>query len=479
MSVRQVVIRNFIKHELGEELEISNSEYDKLLEQVKSEDPGFDPFEYLPTPEGSTEIEHRSGLIWLEKWSPENNDIRQYWNKEDGKVKTPKYDGSSGVIYYSDGKLDSIASMGNKSVGINQTDKLKHLVPNEVSPEISFLRFELLVDSRKYENARGKANGLMNSKYLEDEIDSLVTLVVFQGCDIYGNLIDVNRLRNIPEKYRTPKDAPYFIISPEVQDIELLDERGFSRIVTDNYDFQFCIDGIVYSKDSSYMDNWCYKYDYLLSGITTVNDIYWSETNGEGYTPVLSLEPINLDNKWMYNVSTNGVPNLLYYGCGVGSEIEVAFSKMTIPKIISVKKTTEITFPKCSCGNQLTKDNIQGALIRCMDPECSHKLELRESWMKNYLDDKDEEISDNEYILKHLEWFVFTLLNIPRFNYESKRYNEYESFKVDLYQSIKDKDYEGFNNLIYKNYSMTDSNWDNLVVNSVATINIINKYIHD
>lgn len=490
-KLKNEVIEAFIAHELGMELKYTNSQYDKMLAEVKEAYPDFNPFEYLPLPEGSLECEHRSGLVWLEKWEPEGNDIRQYWFKEKGKIKLPKYDGSSGVIYYTNGKLSHIASMSDKEVGIIQTDKFKEFVPQEVPENISYLRFEELVDVRKYENARGKANGLMNSKYLQDEVDELCTLVVFQGVDINANIIPWEELEsyNLPILLR-PDGRPYFMLSPRVEDIELCSriengidvERGIAHyyklgVHDSTIDFKFCIDGIVYTEDDSYGPNWCYKYDYLTSKEAYVEDISWRETDREGYTSVLVIDPIQIDGKWMYGPSTNGVPKLIEFGCGPGSRVEVAFSKTTIPKVVGVIETAPITYPICPCGNQLSEDDLMGALIRCQKPECSHKLELREQWMEDNLANKGEyaSLTDKEYILMWLEWFVFTFLNIARFNYENNRWYDFDTFSVDLLNSIKNEDDKRFIEIIESNYHMSALMKQDLKINALSTIKTINK----
>lgn len=471
MDNRKEVIEAFIAHELGLPLKYSNSEYDEMLAKVKAEDPSFNPFEYLPVPEDAETITHRSGLVWLEKYTPNNNDIREYWIDEDGKTKMPKYDGSSGVIYYTNGKLSHISSMGDKDTGIIQTNKFIEFVPQEVSEDISFIRFELLVDRRKYEGARGKANGLMNSKYLQDEINELATMVAFEVVKINGESMDWSE---VPSSWNKVRDngIPYFLVSPTVGNIELLDERGFARIKTDDIDFEFCIDGIVITKDKDYnMVPWCYKYDYLVSAKTKVLSHNWYYTNGEGWSCTLNVDPVELDNKMLRSPSSNGINNLLNQGLGVGAEVEVAFSGMTIPKVIRVITPVEPELPKCECDTQLTSDDIYGGVLKCSNPDCHLRYDSRLEWYNN-LEDKSK-----EYLLDNLEYMVCSYLNIARWNWNTKRWNDFDTFKDELLNSILENNYEKFIEVMTNNYGFSYLQECELKLTSKPTIKLLNNIL--
>lgn len=485
MNTKIEVIDAFIKHELGLEVPFTNSVYDAKLALVMEEDKDFNPFNYLPLPEDAEVGEHRSELLWLEKFSTSNNDITEYWNKENGKVKLPKYDGSSLVAYYTNGKLSHILSMSDKYTGVVQTNKFKEFFPSKLSSNISYLQAECLVDVRLYENARGKANGLVNSKWIQEDVEKYTTIVGFRLVDINNEILSWDEVKemNIIPIHRENTTVPKFIISPEVHEIDLV-ERGIGHYISKDktVDFKFCLDGIVYAEDNSWDKPWCYKYDYLYTAKTTVLDIIWSETSSEGFSSVLAVDPVELENKWIYGPSTNGVPKMIELGCGIGSTIEVAFSGLTIPKVINVIEKGPISYPVCFCGKQLSEDNIHGALIKCDDPNCSRKLELRQGWMVDHLNDKpieDEGLSDKEYILKYLEWFVFTYLNIARFNYETCRWHDFSGYESQLLESIMSEDVEGFKQIIYDNYSMTYLRKQDIEINSLSTIKVIKEKLND
>jgi NAD-dependent DNA ligase len=58
---------------------------------------------------------------------------------------SPKYDGSSLIIYYKNGFLDRILTKSSDDFGFDQTYKLKNFVPLEVDPSIESIQCEALV----------------------------------------------------------------------------------------------------------------------------------------------------------------------------------------------------------------------------------------------------------------------------------------------------------------------------------------------
>ena len=476
-ELRNEVIEAFIAHELGNELKYSNSEYDRMLEELKSVEPDFNPFDYLPC--DGDKLEHSVDLNVLTKYSPSDNDIISYWNKEVGKVKTPKYDGSSIVIYYKDGKLSHILSMGDKNTGTVQTDKFRKFVPQEVNKSIRAIRCECLVDVKDYgENARGKANGLVNSKYLQDEVDKLATLICFEGYKEDSTLIPITEL-NLDPIIINGKIK--FAVSPEVDKIDYLD-RGFARVHIGEYSLDCCIDGIVYSVDESWGSSWAYKYDYLTSAVTKVTDIIWNKSPYQGWVPVLEIDPVELDGKMMGRISPGGCNKLLQRQLGIGAEVEVAFSKMTIPQVVKVLKGSPVDLGSCECGHKFTESDIVGGQLKCWNPDCICTQRFTDERLSGYLESKKDEliesgVSEKQEILNDFESFIWWLFNVPRFNYETNRCRRFDLFKDSLYSSIIDKDYDEFYRIITDNYDMTEQNSWEVDRSYKAVLNTLYKYL--
>lgn len=480
----QLVAAN-IAHSSGDNLKMTDREYDELLKEVKSKDASFNPMHYLPVPEGSTTHLHRVGYDELRKFS--TNEISTYWNQESGKIKTPKYDGSSIAIYYVGGRLSHILSMSDKYEGIDQTEKFESLVPQVVDPLVSFIRSEVMVDTRLVDNARGKSNGLVNSKYLQSEVEELVTIVAYSLIDYSGYKMPFNDYRSLLLRttciHRSNKDIPYFLLSPEIHQCELLEKGYASYKDTDaNIDFQFAIDGIVYTEDDSYPVTWAYKYYYLTSAITEVVDISWRETEREGYTSVLVVDTVTLDGKTITNPTTNGVPLLLEKSMGIGSKVEVAFSGTTIPQVISVVSTEKVTLPVCSyCSHQMTEHDIYGSLLKCVNVDCSRKYDLRSRWFTNSMISRTEELNLNnkEYLIKYLEYYLMSYLNVSRFNYDKARLVQFDSIKDQLLADIMEKDVTAISVLIGNSYNWSKLQWKEMLLSLKSTVLTINMFLND
>ena len=101
-----------------------------------------------------------------------------------------KYDGSSIAIYLDPrtGRVKDITTVGNlnlENFGISQIGKLIGFMPKSFSRGIVAIQCEALVDVTKMpegskDKARQKSNGLINSKYLEDEVNQLLTLRAYR-----------------------------------------------------------------------------------------------------------------------------------------------------------------------------------------------------------------------------------------------------------------------------------------------------------
>lgn len=468
-NLKNQVIDSFVRHELGEHLVMSDKLYDEKLAQILKEDPNFNIFEFAPNRNDGEYIQHRSGIQSIMKYY--THDIKEKWTYEEGHHKLPKYDGSSIVIYYTNGKLDNIVSMSDKDLGVDQTSKFKNFVPQSVDPIISFIRCECLIDARLEDNARGKANGLVNSKNMQDEVEDLASLVAFTAHDINGDQLPFEEFAKL-SKYNKVREngIPYFFRSLEVQQLGY--EDGFTMYQDAHVNFRFAIDGIVY-----YNEGYAYKYDYINSAFSTVRSINWDETERELLFPTVSIDPVDLG-ATIRNPSTNGVKKLLEFDISEGSVVEVCRSGETIPKIINVVKSTGVKFPTCQyCGHEFTIDDIVGNGLLCPDPDCPRKYQLRTEWINGWIaGDSLENVI--EYTKNNLEEIFFYYSNVQRFNYEYYRLGKKEVIDPEFKKFFENGDLEGFMAFIGDNYQWSDLQWYDFTVKCKSTFTIIRKLIN-
>lgn len=476
MNRLNLLIRAFVAHEMGEPKLMSDPAYDALLSEVKASHPDFNIFDYLPIKNEDEEVKHRSGLIELNKeyW----HELDSIWNSEEETL--PKYDGSSLVIYYTLGKLVNIVSMRDKDYGIDQTEKFREFVPLEVPENISYLRAECLVDTRLMDNARGKANGLVNSKYLQGEIEELASLVCFSGCYIDGTKIPYNELRKLHTlEIIREGGLPKFMISKLTRELDLVG-RGECGLTNGKYDFRFAIDGVVW-----YNTDYAAKYDYINSAVTTVIDINWNETGKEGFFPTVSVEPVELEGKWISTPSSNGVPVLVDLGIGVGATVEVVFSGTTIPKIINVLDPRDPEPPTCPyCSEVLDFDtHLFGSTLRCTNPDCARKRSFRYEMIMEWLNWDPTNEKEVERLENHIKTNIFedfmTLCNIPRLNFFNKLNVSVEEANAGLKAIIEkpestESDIDEYLNSIM---NLSDLQESNMWIVLRATLNIYRELL--
>lgn len=475
IDLKNEVIRAFKAHELGQELLMSDKLYDSKLAIIKQNDPEFNIFDYQEfNPDEEGRFPHRPGLVDLEKTHIHN--IEDYWKPaENGEHNLPKWDGSSIAIYYTNGRLSHILSMSDKEYGIDKTERFKSFVPHKVSDNISIIRCECLIDVRDIDNARGKANGLVNSKYLEDEIEQLACLVAFSGIDLNGNKIPYEELREALLYKFSLRDngRPYFICSKLVEELQLL-ERGVAGFQDSHYDYQFAIDGVV-----NYEQNTALKYDYISSAISEVIDVHWNETEREGFFPVLEIDPVELEGKTITNPSTNGLNNYINQRLGLGAKVEVAFSGTTIPKVVGILEEAEPTLPKCPyCGRQLrVPDDQYGSVLKCSNPHCEGKLNLRRGWLEgieDWYEPKDQTVY--EHLSNNLEAYLLGFLNLARWNYEDKKFGSFNKELIEQY--ILDNNVPLIQEQIYNNYKLSELQSYEFELNLPATVQILSEVMN-
>lgn len=475
IDLKNEVIRAFKAHELGQELLMSDKLYDSKLAIIKQNDPEFNIFDYQEfNPDEEGRFPHRPGLVDLEKTHIHN--IEDYWKPaENGEHNLPKWDGSSIAIYYTNGRLSHILSMSDKEYGIDKTERFKSFVPHKVSDNISIIRCECLIDVRDIDNARGKANGLVNSKYLEDEIEQLACLVAFSGIDLNGNKIPYEELREALMYKFSLRDngRPYFICSKLVEELQLL-ERGVAGFQDSHYDYQFAIDGVV-----NYEQNTALKYDYISSAISEVIDVHWNETEREGFFPVLEIDPVELEGKTITNPSTNGLNNYINQRLGLGAKVEVAFSGTTIPKVVGILEEAEPTLPKCPyCGRQLrVPDDQYGSVLKCSNPHCEGKLNLRRGWLEgieDWYEPKDQTVY--EHLSNNLEAYLLGFLNLARWNYEDKKFGSFNKELIEQY--ILDNNVQLIQEQIYNNYKLSELQSYEFELNLPATVQVLSEVMN-
>lgn len=298
-----------------------------------------------------------------------------------------KYDGCAVEAHYSKtGKLDKILGTPDEEFGFIRTEKFwdffPHQLPDSIAGKISRIFGEVLVDAQPYgQLARNKANGLCNSKNLQNDIETEALVRVY-NVEFYNkedwNLKNLrSALEKLPVITRTIDNikVAVFDIAEQLSDEQVSGEplvweepyNGYKKL-------QLQVDGyVVYCDEGPY----AFKMYYTDHKDVKVKSIEWTYnwTNGS-YVPVLNFDTVMINDKKTSKCSTGGVPNMLKLKMGVGSIVRVIMSGGTIPKVIKVLEESEVyQYPTCECGAKLSEKNLMGSVLKCGNLLCIRKVD--------------------------------------------------------------------------------------------------------
>lgn len=417
------------RYYLGQETGMSDKEYDTARAKFKIET-GKDIFSFLAF--DGIEVGHRhledlrkdiiDGDLTgpIKKFLIENGIDPENILGNVGHL-SPKYDGCSLVGYYSeDGFRQRILSGDN---GLDRTDKLKHCFPEKVTPGIFSIQAEALVDWKTQlngeeikEGARQKANGLVNSKYLQDEVNELITVRAYK-INYYDGVYDYERmsidLSNLPQ-IKNDKGRILFWHTDIFQPNAIPQEPMVS-LLSGN----FVIDGVVVYTKSGVQG---FKFYYTEWKDTVITNIEYNQSGRLGYFPTAIYESVQLNGTWCSKASLGSMSNMMELGVGIGAKVRIAKAGATIPQIIKVLEKSDVyNEPKCNCcGKQLSvKDSLFGSVLKCTNIDCQSKIDRLTEHMNWFIKEKKLTITNVEELKTALisEYFMFfgDLLFIDRF----------------------------------------------------------------
>ena len=348
---------------------ISDEEYDALLAEAQKQDPGFSIFDHVKY-EGVeyTAAKHPYPFEPLGKIKiyPGFN-INQ--KLVDGDIVIPKYDGCSIRAYYNpkSGELMRIMTRSNEFTGIIQTEKLRNKVPERV-PEnegILTIDFEALTPKEAYgDSCRMKSNGLINSKYQQQEVDENVRLVPFKITFEKDN--PNNNLEYLDQMSKVFKrDIDFYVFkNEEIESVSKAEiELGGKTYPIDGF--------VIRGRQRSYI----FKYYYTESRITTIRRINWNISPYGFWIPKAEFDMVRIGGSNIHQSSVGSVDTMIGGGIGVGAKVEIILSGMTIPKIVRViSKSTLATqkdqfcIPDCPLCHHELKYHTTG--YYCSNEDC-------------------------------------------------------------------------------------------------------------
>ena len=363
-----------------------------------------------------------------------------------------KVDGISCRVHYGyDGVFESATTRGDGTYGIDVTEKVRHIVPANISWKnpvdirgelvITYKEFKGYFEPHGFKNPRNACAGIMNAKELDTESCGHIAFVPYE---IMGGEIS---------KIKQFTTLVYMGFRPAWNEVVSADEPDFVAKLceTASQNFDYPTDGLVICP-CEYMqelDEYRPKRQKAFklnqeSGWTEILDVEWGNPSKDGrMTPVAVLEGVEIAGSTIAHVTLNNLDWMGVNEVRIGSHVLICKSGDVIPKIIKVDneghKTTEIVPPEfCPvCGAKLTtRDDVD---ICCPNEDCdSRKYEQVLTFITN--------LGIQHVSRATLEdWKLTSVEKLLNFNPDSKY-----KLQVRFARDLKDKMYNASEDNLFK-----------------------------
>ena len=366
--------------------EISNYEFDQLVEKLREKKPGSKILGEIGSDIGGRfkKVRHETPMLSLDKAYDEKT-MQDWAGKFDGKIiASPKIDGCAVAIKYdANGKLVQGATRGSGTVGedISANIKFVSAVPQQIHLKNVEVRGEIYMPlsvfkrySADFANPRNLAAGAIKQKDPKKTGEYNLSFWAY-------DLLEVGT-RDETEKRKLLKEDGFPVIEWKLIDksgIQDAFEEYFKR--RDSFDYE--MDGVVYKvNDISEQERLgvtahhprcaiAYKFQGD-SGITVLKDVEWSVARTGVITPVGIVEPVELSGAMVSRVSLHNYGLMKKLGLSRGAKVLMMRRGGVIPNLESVAENGRGEFKaplKCpSCGASV---EVRDDFLYCTKPkEC-------------------------------------------------------------------------------------------------------------
>jgi NAD-dependent DNA ligase len=236
----------------------------------------------------------------------------------DNCVVTDKLDGAAISLIYSGGKLKAALTRGDGIRGQLITDKVRFLVPNEISDKNTVQITGEVVAPSSIPNARNYAAGALNLKSISDFIQRELTFFAYD---------------------MVPNNTTLWS-----SQMNYLFQQGFRTVLTDNAD-KFPKDGKVYrindyprflqAGKTAHHPKGAFALKEQKDGVvTTLNDVVWQVGKSGVVSPVGILEPITIEDATVSRVTLHNIKFIEMMKLEIGCQVEVIRSGEIIPRVV-------------------------------------------------------------------------------------------------------------------------------------------------
>jgi len=390
------LITKYQKSYYDGEGEISDAEFDKLWDELKSLDPENSILHKVGADSGNFEkVQHVMPMGSQEKAA----DPEQFlaWAKKhqyEQYLVEYKLDGASLELQYQNGYLVRAVTRGDGIIGDDITANAKKMggvnaaiyKDGKLVPFTGGIRGEVIMTHDVHKtyfpdkaNCRNAANGLMKRK--DGEGSEYLKLITYDALSTDNQVFFTNE----EEKIRWLMDCGFnavrlvICLSPE----RVIAYRA--KIMEERKSIEYDIDGLVIKERKINLEDArrarpdhqiAFKFS-LEEAVSVLRQVEWSISGGT-YTPVAIFDEVELNGTKVKRASLANPDTMRKLGVRIGSHVVVVKRGEIIPKIENVVEeknieTTEIEFP-CNCEVCGTKLVDEGSRLFCPNKHCSKRV---------------------------------------------------------------------------------------------------------
>lgn len=299
----------------------------------------------------------------------------------------PKVDGVAVTLVYRQGQLSQLISRGDGQLGQDWSDaarKIPGIVQQLPEPIDLVLQGELYwrLDDHVQStdgglNARSKMAGLMNRRQLSDIDAAAIGLFVWAWPD--GPTDFTERLATLA-RWGFPDSRRYS------QPIQTLTEAAHWRRYWYNHALPFASDGVVLHQAmhppakrwQTSAPYWAVAWKYPVArALALVRTVQFKIGRTGRVTPVLELEPVQLDDRQISRVSVGSLKRWQALDIRPGDQVSISLAGQVIPRLDQVILRNEMRVPVQA------PDARAFHPLSCwqLDPGCEEQLLARLTWL--------------------------------------------------------------------------------------------------
>ena len=390
------LISKYQKSYYDGEGEISDAEFDKLWDELKSLDPNNPILHKVGADSGNfAKVQHVMPMGSQEK-AANPEEFLAWANKHqyDQYLVEYKLDGASLELQYENGYLVRAVTRGDGSIGDDIPANARKMggvnaaiyKDGQLVPFTGGVRGEVIMTHQVHKdyfsdkaNCRNAANGLMKRK--DGQGSEFLKLITYDALSTDGK----SYFTNEEEKIRWLMDCGFNVVklvickSPD----RVIAYRA--KVMEERKNIEYDIDGLVIKERKINLEDArrarpdhqiAFKFS-LEEAVSTLRQVEWS-INGGTYTPVAIFDEVELNGTRVQRASLANPDKMRQLGVRIGSHVVVVKRGEIIPKIESVVEekdivTSEIPFP-CVCEVCGTKLIDEGSRLYCPNKECSKRV---------------------------------------------------------------------------------------------------------